>query len=230
MCAMPAGPFLMGSDPKRDKEAVADELPQHTVMLPAYDIACYPVTVAEYGCFVRAGHAEPEDWQTQLRKLDHPVVNVTWQDAVDYAYWLSVRTSDSWWRLPTEAEWEKAARGTDGQIYPWGDDFDKARCNTSESGIGTTTPVGSYPSGASRYGAQDMAGNVWDWTGSLKELYPYTISGEREDPNSARNRVVRGGSCNFDARDARAAFRISYQPVKFLSTGGFRLVRASLNS
>jgi formylglycine-generating enzyme required for sulfatase activity len=168
----------MGSDPKRDSQAEDCEKPQHRVTPAAFQIGRYPVTVAEYACFVRAGHAAPQrgtyrpiTWDDQLKRLDHPVVCVTWHDAVAYAAWLAKLTGQSW-RLPTEAEWEKAARGTDGRIYPWGDAFDKARCNVSESGIGTTTPVGSYPNGASPYGAQDMAGSVWEWASSLFKPYP----------------------------------------------------------
>jgi formylglycine-generating enzyme required for sulfatase activity len=202
LCTVPAGPFLMGSDPNWDKGAYRDEQPQHLVILPAYEIACFPVTVAEYACFVRAGYAEYQNWHSQLSRLDHPVVNVTWYDAVAYAIWLSGRTTEVW-RLPTEAQWEKAARGADGRIFPWGGIFDKARCNTKESGIGATTPVGNYPSGASLYGAQDMAGNVWEWTSSLKLPYPYITSSGREDGNSAGNRVLRGGSWNGVARTAR---------------------------
>jgi formylglycine-generating enzyme required for sulfatase activity len=202
----------MGSDPQRDYKVVRakgpldDELPQHSVTLPAYEIARYPVTVAEYACFVRSGHPAPMAWQTQVSKLDHPVVRMSWHDAVAYTAWLSERTGERW-RLPTEAEWEKAARGTDGRIYPWGDTFDSARCNTYESGIRATSPVGSYPSGASPYGVQDMAGNVSDWTGSLKLPYPYTPSGEREDPNSPDVRVARGGSWVGGAGLARSAYR-----------------------
>jgi formylglycine-generating enzyme required for sulfatase activity len=238
ICTVPAGPFLMGSDPKQDEGAWDNEQPQHTVTLPTYDIARFPVTVAEYACFVRAGHPEPKpirflgdvDWQAQVKHLDHPIVSVTWQDAVDYAYWLSVRTSQSWWRLPTEAEWEKAARGTDGRIYPWGDLFDKAHCNTKESDIVATTPVGSYPSGASPYGVQDMAGNVCEWTSSQFRRYPYNIADGREDADSTCNRVLRGGSWDNDAGLARAAFRADTPSGYFLDNNGFRLVRAAPTS
>jgi formylglycine-generating enzyme required for sulfatase activity len=227
LCRVPAGSFLMGSDPARGRIGAYDnEQPQHTVTLPDYDIARYPVTVAEYGCFVRTGQREPNDWQTQLGKLDHPVVRVSWHDAVAYAAWLSERTGERWW-LPTEAEWEKAARGTDGQIYPWGDAFDTTRCNTSESGKSGTTPVGTYPAGASPYGAQDLAGNVWEWTGSRYLSYPYTTSFGREDLKSTGSRVLRGGSWVNDARKARAAYRVNLQPWLFSEHLGFRVVRAA---
>src|SRR5262249_2779754 len=135
-CAVSAGEFLMGSDPKRDRAAWDDERPQHRVTLPGYEIARYPVTVAEYVRFVRAaGPGSPRNqltWEQQLDgRPDHPVVNVSWRDAVAYAAWLA-RATGRPWRLPSEAEWEKAARwdGRAARIYPWGDAFDGARCNT----------------------------------------------------------------------------------------------------
>lgn len=143
LCNVPAGPFLMGSDKRTDPQAFDDELPQQSVTLAAFQIGKYPITVAEYACFVRAGQQEPSNWQQQLGKLDHPVVYVSWQDATAYAQWLAERTRQSW-RLPSEAEWAKAARGTDGRFYPWGDTFDTSRANTDESKKGGTTPVGSY--------------------------------------------------------------------------------------
>jgi formylglycine-generating enzyme required for sulfatase activity len=249
----------MGSDPNRDRVVAkasrtdrvltfltgvdisflhsAREKPQHTVTLPAYEIACYPVTVAEYACFVRAGQPEPKpnrneihgvivDWQTQLQRLDHPVVNVTWHDAVAFAAWLSERTGEKW-RLATEAEWEKAARGSDGRIYPWGNQWDSTRANTNEGGPGSTTPVGSYPRGMSPYGALDMMGNVLEWTGSQCLPYPYTLSGEREDLKSTGDRVLRGGSWGWNAR---AATRGSDNEDSFNDFSGFRLVRAVPNS
>jgi formylglycine-generating enzyme required for sulfatase activity len=205
LCDVPAGAFLMGSDPTKDKDAQDDEKPQHSVTLAAYQISKYPVTVAEYACFLRAGHTEPRQWQRQSRDLDHPVY-VSWKDAVAYAHWLHERTSQPW-RLASEAEWEKAARGTDGRIYPWGDKFDRRRANTSEGKKGTIMPVGSYPSGTSPYGAQDMAGNLGEWTSSLFKPYPYIGTDGREQGESTDNRVMRGGSVSADATYARAARR-----------------------
>jgi formylglycine-generating enzyme required for sulfatase activity len=231
LCTVLAGPFLMGSDTTHDNEALEDEQPQHTVTLPAFEIGRFPVSVAEYACFVRAGHAEPSYWQTQLGKLDHPVVAVSWHDAVAYAAWLAQRTKEVW-RLATEAEWEKAARGTDGLVYPWGNAFDKARCNTRESGVNATTPVGSYPAGASPHRVQDMAGNVWEWTSSRIRIlsYLYAVSGELEDTNSPDNRVLRGGSWDDDYWFARAAFRFSNLPDYTDVFFGFRVVRAAPSS
>jgi formylglycine-generating enzyme required for sulfatase activity len=193
------------------------------VTLGAYRIATHPVTVAEYACFVRAGQKQPGNWWTQLAHLDHPVAYVPWNDAVAYAAWLAAMTGQPW-RLPTEAEWEKAARGTDGRIYPWGDVFVVPLCNTRASGIGTTTRVGTYPSGASPYGAQDMAGNVWEWTSSLYKPYPYVAGDGREAATSSERRVLRGGSWFYDPLSARAAFRYRFSPDYPDGSVGFRVV------
>jgi formylglycine-generating enzyme required for sulfatase activity len=233
LCTVPAGEFLMGSDPNKDSASYGDERPQHRVKLPAYQVARFPVTVAEYACFVRTGHAEPKSpynqltWKAQLEgRPDHPVVNVAWPDAVAYAAWLAKQARRPW-RLPSEAEWEKAARGTDGRIYPWGDAFDKSRCNTREGGRGATTPVGSYPHGASPCGAKEMVGNAWEWTSSDFTGYPYTPDGGRETSPNPGNKVRRGGSWNYDAKLARVAFRGAGQPVNYDNYYGFRLVLAA---
>jgi formylglycine-generating enzyme required for sulfatase activity len=240
LCSVPAGAFLMGSDPSQDKETQDNEKPQHWVALPDFQIARYPVTVAEYGCFVRTGHAEPKSqynpltWQQQRERPDHPVVNVSWKDVVAYATWLATQTGQPW-RLPSEAEWEKAARWDPAtrtsRIYPWGDNFDTSRANTRESGKKTTTPVGTYPSGASPCGAQDMAGNVWEWTSSHYKPYPYNASDGRETLTSTENRVLRGGSCVSIPRNSRAAYRSIYHPdYAFYFVVGVRLAWAVPNS
>jgi formylglycine-generating enzyme required for sulfatase activity len=233
LCEVPAGEFLMGSNPQHDAEAQVREQPQQTVHLAAYLIGRFPVTVAEYACFVRTGRREPEDWQYQLARLDYPVVNVSWHDAMAYAAWLA-RVTGQPWRLPTEAEWEKAARWDPAaryaRIYPWGDRFDRSRCNTRESGIGRTTPVGKYPTGASPCGSQDMAGNVLEWTSSVYKPYPYTADAGRENPASAGRRVLRGGSWGVFPQGARAAVRYDGIPSNIISNYyGFRLVDASLD-
>jgi formylglycine-generating enzyme required for sulfatase activity len=238
LCDVPAGAFLMGSDPSQDKGASSTEQPQQWVTVLAFQIAGFPVTVAEYACFVRTGHAEPKTfnnltWQRQRARPDHPVVNVTWHDAASYTAWLARMTGQPW-RLPSEAEWEKAARWDSttrtSRIYPWGDTFDKARCNTSESGIKTTSPVGSYPSGASPYSAQDMAGNVWEWTSTMYKPYPYNEVDGREDTNSPDSRVLRGGSWGDGAGFAHAAYRGSYHPGILDVYDSFRVVRAAPSS
>ncbi len=243
MLTVAAGRFRMGSDKARDKEAYDDETPQEWVEVAPFQIAKYPVTVAEYRLFLTASHhAAPASsynkltWEQQVReRLDHPVVNVSWQDATAYIAWLREVTGQRGWRLPSEAQWEKAARWDAAhnvsRIYPWGDSFDKNRCNTSESDIKTTTPIGSHPasdqrrSGASPYGAEDMAGNVWEWTSSLFKPYPYTESDGREDQKSTGNRSLRGGSWYLTAGVARAAFR-SYDRWGDLGVWGFRLAFA----
>jgi toxoflavin biosynthesis protein ToxD len=227
LCPIPAGPFLMGSDKHRDPNADSDEQPQHIVTLPAYQIARFPVTVAKYACFVRAGHASPalSSWQRQLGSLDHPIISVSWHDASAYTAWLAHLTGQPW-PLPNEAEWEKAARGTDGRIYPWGDTFDASHANTKASGKGDTTPVGSYPTGASPAGAQDMAGNVWEWTSSVFKSYPYSTDDGYENVNSTENRVRRGGSMAYVAWYARAACRIHLRPDLLGGVVGFRVALA----
>jgi len=216
----------MGSDKSHDSNAGMDEQPQHSVTLPAYQIARYPLTVAEYACFVLASHIEPGGWRTQLGKLDHPVDGVSWHDAAAYAAWLAQLTGQPW-RLPTEAEWEKAARGANGRRYPWGNVFDSSRANTRESSRPATTPVGAYPSGASPYDAQDMVGNVWEWTSSVFKPYPYSASDGRESANSTESRVLRGGAWGLGvAGVARAAYRNHGLPVVLVGYVGFRVALA----
>ncbi len=226
-----AGPFLMGS--QGDRKADNDE-PRLTLTLDTFAIGVYPVTVAEYACAVTAGGVrEPPmsgriDWAQQLTRLDHPVVNVTWLDAMAYLAWLREVTGDAAWRLPTEAEWEKAARGTDGRIYPWGNRWEKARANTAEGGPGTTTPVGAYAErgDASPAGCHDMIGNVWEWTSSIYEATAYQPDNKHENNNDRTSRrVLRGGSWYSVSRDARAANRNRNDVGNYVNSCGFRLVR-----
>lgn len=228
---IPAGPFLMGSDKSRDNDARRAEFPQHSANVARFRISKYPVTVAEYAFAVRAGAVLlPAHWAAQQHCPDHPVVSVSWNDAMKYLTWVIKATGQRGWRLPTEAEREKAARGTDGRIYPWGDSFDSDRCNSCQSGINTTTSVGSYPasdaqrSGASPYGVEDMAGNVSEWTSSLYRPYPYDLTDGREDQTSTENRMLRGGSWNGDG--ARAAYREPDGPDANYYSYGFRLALA----
>lgn len=212
---VPAGEFLMGSDPKKDKNAHENEQPQHRLFLPDYYIAKTPVTNTQYAAFVQAaGHRLPEHWKDKEApqgKENHPVVYIHWRDAVAYCRWLAQATGKSY-RLPTEAEWEKAARGTDGRIYPWGDEWDARRCNASEGGLGETTPVGAYPEGASPYGALDMVGNAWEWCSTIWEDNPYPFRVQDEwiatylDRTDAC-RVLRGGVFYAAASWMRCAAR-----------------------
>ncbi len=247
MVRVPAGKFQMGTSDEEiqwllehtdwaqewQKKGWFDgERPQHWVDLPAFEIGRYPVLNSEYRAFVLdTGHPPPAHWEgdTYPEGLgDHPVVNVSWYDAVAYCRWLSEKTGRTY-RLPTEAEWEKAA-GWDEKAgkrrrYPWGDEFDPTKCNTREGGPGTTTPVGQYsPDGDSPYGAADMAGNVWEWTSSLYKPYPYDPDDGREDPEAKGDRVLRGGSWGDYQDFARCAGRIWVYPDLSHDNVGFRLV------
>lgn len=223
---IPAGPFLMGSDPTRDYGTQDDEKPRHTVRLNAYDVAIFPVTVAEYELALRLGVVvEPPaigtvSWQYQQQTRDNPVVCVTWPNAMAYARWLS-QCSGQNWRLLTEAEWEKAARGDDGRFYPWGNVWNPAQANTVESGMGHPTPIGTYPTTGS-YGLYDMSGNVWEWTTTIPASYPYAADG-RERSDGSAGRVVRGGSWDNGSLLARCAFRMMYEANTYATDLGFRL-------
>jgi formylglycine-generating enzyme required for sulfatase activity len=226
MVLVAAGEFIMGSP---EGEGNDDEHPQHTVYLDAFYIGKYEVTNEQFAQFVdatdystdaeKAGWGwtgtgkgcEPVEGANWLHprgpgssiedRMDHPVVQVSWDDAKAYCDWKGVR-------LPTEAEWEKAARGTDGRKYPWGNQFDY-KCNTSESGIADTTEVGSYPDGASPYGACDMAGNVWEWVADWYDADYYREAPDRnpEGPDSGVGRVLRGGSWDYPQDYAAVRFR-----------------------
>ncbi len=166
-----------------------------------------PVTNAHYAKFVRdTGHGHPEHWKNgkYANDLDaHPVVYVSWHDAMGYAEWAGLQ-------LPTEQQWEKAARGQDGREYPWGNEW-KPYCNTYEAGIGTTTPVGYYsPFGDSPYGCVDMSGNVWEWTNSWYD--------EKE-----KYRCLRGGPFDDSRWLSRAAFQNDVDPGSRNDNVGFRV-------
>ena len=209
---IPAGQFIMGTTPEEAKqfgEEAQRETPQHTVELPAFEIGRYPVTNLEYKAFVEAtNHKPPSHWQGgQLpdELADHPVTRVSWEDATAYCQWL-VETTQKPYRLPTEQEWERAARGIDGHRYPWGNEWEENRANTQEARIGATTPVGQYsPDGDSPEGCADMVGNVWEWTDSPFE--PYAGSSYQDEYYGQGLKVFRGGSYYDDKTTARAAFR-----------------------
>jgi formylglycine-generating enzyme required for sulfatase activity len=229
---IPAGKFLMGSDPQIDRYAKDNEQPQHLLHVPAYSIAKTPVTNAQYAAFVQATrHRPPQHWAGTTKSPqsieNHPVVYVSWQDAAAYCRWLAHVTKKPY-RLPTEAEWEKAARGTDGRIYPWGNERDATRCNAYESDKGATTPVGSYLSGASPYGVLDMAGNIWEWCATKQDkLYPYGVSEDEWTDNYLKEnavRVLRGGAFNFSGSYARCAFRARLDCDSSYDCIGFRVV------
>jgi formylglycine-generating enzyme required for sulfatase activity len=237
---VPAGKFVMGS--RADNPLASDdERPQHTVEL-TYDfqIARYPVTNAEFEKFVKATGFSPKAVKPDLP--DHPVVNVSWNDAQAYCKWLTGQLraegalkGDEVVRLPTEAEWEKAARGEYGREWPWGDEWDPARCNNAETGPKTTTPVGQYSplGGDSPYGVADMVGNVWEWCADWYDggLYQTRASREQAErdpkgPEQGAARVVRGGSYFVNRRRCRSACRNGGEPVNFVGFVGFRVARS----
>ncbi|MBF0451959.1 MAG: formylglycine-generating enzyme family protein [Candidatus Magnetomorum sp.] len=189
------------------------------------------------------GKTEAEDWQQYNRFGNYPVVRVTWFNAVDYCNWLSdqlvknekipnpikewLKTEKLKITLPSEAEWEKAARGHDGRIYPWGDTFDKDRLNYSGTNIGRPSPVGCFEKGGSPFQLMEMSGNVWEWTRSIFAKYPYQPNDDRENlSDKKRARVVRGGSWVNSARGCRVACRDWDGPD---SRGGFRGFRLCLS-
>jgi formylglycine-generating enzyme required for sulfatase activity/tRNA A37 threonylcarbamoyladenosine biosynthesis protein TsaE len=226
---VPRGRLLMGS---RDDNTLAydQEKPLHTVEVPQdYWLARFPVTNEQYAKFIKdtkQKHQWVDGWE---KKLDHPVVNITWHAALAYCNWLNQTRREELpagyiFRLPTEAEWEKAARGEFGYEWPWGNDFDPAKCNSDEGKKGGTTPVGAYsPHGDSPYGCADMVGNVWEWTHSSYKPYPYKIDDGRENPKTATTRVLRGGSFNTKRGDARCANRLGYGPLIWGDGYGFRV-------
>lgn len=217
MVPVAAGPFLRGCS-----SCDADEAPVQVVTLSAFQIDRTEVTQRAYGSCVDAGRctAPSANFDPSTTPL-FPVVNVTWAQAVSFCTSLGKR-------LPTEAEWEKAARGTDGGTFPWGNAA--ASCtlaNTSACG-GVVQAVGSLPAGASPYGALDLAGNVWEWTQDWYDAQAYATGGtvDPQGPSSGTIRVYRGGSASNDASLARASNRAStYSPTVGGSGLGFRCAR-----
>ena len=232
MVHIPAGYFWMGSD-EFDPEARTWEKPRHRVYLSEYWIGRYPVTNEEYRYFLLAnpGVSKPYNWDNfnfPIGKAQHPVRFVGWEDTVAYCRWLSKATGYAY-RLPTEAEWEKAARGTDGRIYPWGNGWDKNKCNSSEGGAGDTTPIGQYSqAGDSPYGCADMAGNVWEGCADWFDVQEYERRKGHsvEDPQGPENgdtRVLRGGAFDDASVNARCAVRDGYDPFYRSRYYGFRV-------
>jgi formylglycine-generating enzyme required for sulfatase activity len=208
MMFVPASPFFMGSD------RYSDEQPIHAIHLSAYYIDKYEVTNAAYGRCVDAGACVlPKQSRSYTRIAyygnpefdEFPVIYVDWNMAKTYCEWRGDR-------LPTEAEWEKAARGTDGRTYPWGESVSCDKANYQSNCKGDTTQVGSYLGGVSPYGLYDMAGNVWEWTSSLYKPYPYSADDGRENLNASGMRAPRGGSWNNYGFNVRSAYRYRLAP------------------
>ena len=236
---IPAGPFLMGSNPATDAQAFENERwsgasLQGTLDLPTFYLGRYEVTVAQFAAFVDAtGFSASE--QTLQAPPNHPVSAVSWPDALAYCRWLDAtlraspqtpptlhRLLRDGWRvtLPTEAEWEKAARGTDGRVYPWGNEPRRDRANYRGQG---TTPVGSFPCPECPFGLVDMSGNVWEWTGSPYQPYPFDPADDREGLDANALWVMRGGSFTDPERNIRAAIRGGGDPGARRPFMGFRV-------
>ena len=227
---IPAGKFSMGRDPKKDKAAKPDESPAHQVSLGEYLIGKFPVTNLQYQAFVRAsGHTPPMHWaggRIPAGKEKHPVVCVSWFDAEQFCQWAS-QTARQEIRLPSEAEWEMAARGPQGKPYPWGSPSpSRFLCNYNKIFQGTT-PVGQFGANSrSHFGCLDMAGNVAEWVADwyAQDYYRSSPSVNPRGPATGQERVLRGGS--WLSEDVRAADRYRFAPQSNNYTIGFRCARS----
>ena len=223
MVLVPAGEFSMGSP-----EGDPDEKPAHKVQISAFFMDKYEVTVKQYAAFLQeSGGDRPAEWKTMSKTANQnrPVMGVDWAEAARYCKWAGKR-------LPTEAEWEKAARGTDGRLYPWGNDpptplhanYGKKEWNNHEALV----PVGTLEAGKSPYGIYDMAGNVWEWVSDWydNDYYKNSPSDSPAGPPTGGFKVIRGGSWNTSARNLRAADRY-FDPPSFRSqyVPGFRCAK-----
>jgi len=244
-CWVPAGDFLMGDDASK------------TRLDYGYWLARYPVTAAQFRVYVDETNIELSKEYFNVVPANHPMVWVSWHEAIKFCDWLSERWQAKGWlpdgwmvSLPSEAEWEKAARGGQeipattlvqpppfglmsptlhenkkpARAYPWGNDEDPERMNFSETEIWRTSTVGCFPGGASPYGAEELSGNVWEWTRSLKKGYPYDSTDGREDLKAQGSRVLRGGAFSSSAGYARCACRGDSDPDDRYYGLGFRVV------
>jgi formylglycine-generating enzyme required for sulfatase activity len=221
MIEIPAGPFIMGSD-----EGDSEDAPVHEVDLPTFEIDKFEVTNADFAVFAEeTGYvtfAEKQgvsNWRDEwgIGEDNHPVVRVIWDDAQAYCEWLGKR-------LPSEAEWEKAARGEDGRSFPWGNEWGANKANVKERGLRGTAAVGSFGDGASPYGVEDMVGNVWEWTADWYQPYPGNTT---EDPYYGEQfRVTRGGGWFDEEAQATTFNRNAADPNRTANDDlGFRCVR-----
>ena len=237
---VPAGSFMMGS------RFNLRETPRREVYVDEFEIGHTPVTVIQYAAFLDGGAAnakfwseqgwawrmgtepgwgrrdrtQPDDWDRQKLNFQHPVTGLTFYEAEAYCHWLSAN-QNRLVRLPTEVEWEKAARGEDSRPWPWGEEFEPGIANTFEHNVSTVFPVGSFPRDVSPYGAVDMGGNVQEWTAS-----EYRAAPDEAFPSYKDLRVARGGSWNDTAYGARTSYKHVYPEGYFYPFLGFRVVVA----
>jgi formylglycine-generating enzyme required for sulfatase activity len=222
---IPAGKFTRGAGDS-DKVAYDSEKPQNSIDLNAFWIDRTEITNAMYARCVNASVCRPpQSYESSISNRyygnpqfdNYPVINITWQDAKNYCQWAGRR-------LPTEAEWEKAARGTDARVYPWGNEFGKGLTNFDGSGYSGPTPVGSFPKGASYYGLLDMAGNVWEWVQDwyLDSYYKESPSSNPTGPSSGHRKVVRGGGWDSKVFYLRVTYRFGWNIDFYSDKIGFR--------
>ena len=246
MVLVKEGKFMRGSSAVTHPD---DEKPQREIYIDDFMIGKYTVTNEEFKEFVDDGGygkarkdmwseeggrwreeneiSEPEYWhERKWNGPNFPVVGISWYEAEAYANWLSERTGHQY-RLSTEAEWEKAARGTKGFKYPWGKRVENTLSNSGESGLHRTSPVGIFPKGKSPYGCFDMAGNVWEWCSDWHNVKYYAKSPDRnpKGPSDGTSRVVRGGSWQISAKDCRSTFRSPFVQDSRYYLLGFRLLQ-----
>ena len=218
MALIPAGTFTMGSNFGPD-----DEKPEHTLFLKAFFMDVFPVSNADFAKFLNDQglqnqrgetfydhddsdakiHRNQSIWQADFASASHPVNEVSWVGARDYCAWLKKR-------LPTEAEWEKAARGLDGRKYPWGNEPPNAKIAFFGAHFNASAPVDAFPDGASPYGILDMAGNQWEWVSSVYKPYPYKSDDGRENQQTGPIRSTRGGGHDSDAQEITTTQRGRY--------------------
>jgi formylglycine-generating enzyme required for sulfatase activity len=243
MLVVEAGEFIRGSnEPDED-----DEKPVRGIYLDGFEIGKYPVTNREFKVFVEAGGYNykefwtSESWtwkdknkiveprfrqERKWNRANFPVVGINCHEAYAYTRWLS-KESGSAYSLPTEAQWEKAARGSGGFLYPWGEEWQENRCNSHECGLGHTSPVGIFPAGTSPYGCMDMAGNVLEWCADWYDEDYYKKSPDRNPPGpeSGSFRILRGGNWYYHRENCRCTRRHRALSTFRGSGVGFRLCR-----
>ena len=223
---IPEGNFLMGNNLGEDREK-----PSESLFVSSFMVSKSPITNAQYAIFISDQKKEfPTEWSgTKPPKglENHPVSGVSWFDAIEYCNWLSEKIQVAV-RLPSEAEWEKAAKGSgDNRQYPWGNNWLEFHCNSAELELDSTTPVGLFLDGASPYGVLDMVGNVWEWCNSKYVSYPYSENGEREKLDfSVVDHVLRGGSYKLGPHLVRCSIRNKYPANYKLNDHGFRIVKS----